>query len=307
MPSKRDSIYLEIAGDLKDSQVFFSEPMANHTSFKIGGPCDLLVIPKTGDDAMKAWSKCRNLNVPCYVVGNCTNLLVKDGGFRGCIIKLSPYLSSITRDNNMLIISSGTLLQEALEASVRFGLSGLEFSAGIPGSLGGAVTMNAGAFGSDIGSLVKRVEVYTLDDEKHWIPASTLDFSYRHSLFSDRKDLLILSVELVLTPGRVDEIQKTVRKYLRERRAKQPLDLPSAGSIFKRPQGRYVGEMIEMLGLKGFSCGDAMISPKHAGFIVNTGNATAEDVLTLMEIVKKRVYEEFGVMLEPEIVVIGED
>lgn len=305
--SSRDDIYAEIAGNLTDSKVFFSEPMANHTSFRIGGPCDLLVIPKTENDAIKAWSMCRNLNVPYYVVGNCTNLLVKDGGFRGCIIKLSPGFTGVSRSNETLTILSGSLLKEALQASVRFRLSGLEFAAGIPGSIGGAVTMNAGAYGRDIGSLVKRVEVATLNDEKHWLPASSLDFSYRHSLFSGRGDLLILSVELVLTPGDPDEIRRTVEQYLRDRQAKQPLDLPSAGSIFKRPQGRYVGEMIEMLGLKGLSCGGAMISRKHAGFIVNTGNATALDVLTLMEIVQKKVYEEFGVMLEPEIVVIGED
>ncbi len=307
-PRNMDCTYAEIAAGLHDSKVFFSEPMANHTSFRIGGPCDLLVVPKTRDDVIKAWSTCRNLGVPCYIAGNCTNLLVKDGGLRGCMIKLSPGFSGIDRrDGNTLSVLAGSLLGQVVELSASLGLAGLEFAAGIPGSIGGAVTMNAGAYGSDISSLVRRVEVATLDGDIGFVSASALDFSYRHSFFSGREDLLILSADLVLAQGDTGTIRQTVAQRLKDRQDKQPLDFPSAGSVFKRPQGRYVGQMIEMLGLKGLSCGGAMISPKHAGFIVNTGKATAEDVLTLMGMIEKKVYEEFGVRLEPEIVVIGED
>lgn len=298
----------EIAAALEDSQVFLSEPMKNHTSFRIGGPCDLLVVPRTKDDVIKAWSMCRSLGVPCYVAGNCTNLLVKDGGLRGCMIKLSPGFSGIMKgDGNRLKVWAGSLLGQVVEASATLGLSGLEFAAGIPGSMGGAVTMNAGAYGSDISALVTRVQVAALDGSIDFMSASSLDFSYRHSYFSHRDDLLILSAELALVKGDTAQIRQTISKHLEDRRDKQPLDLPSAGSVFKRPDGKFVGQMIEMLGLKGVSCGGAMVSPKHAGFIVNTGNATARDVLTLMGLIQKKVYEEFGVMLEPEIVVIGED
>jgi UDP-N-acetylmuramate dehydrogenase len=224
------------------------------------------------------------------------------------MIKLSPGFSGIMEgDGNRLKVWAGSLIGQVVEASATLGLSGLEFAAGIPGSMGGAVTMNAGAYGRDISALVTRVQVAALDGNIDFMSASSLDFSYRHSYFSNRDDLLILSAELALVKGDTTQIRQTISKYLEDRRDKQPLDLPSAGSVFKRPDGKFVGQMIEMLGLKGASCGGAMVSPKHAGFIVNKGNATARDVLTLMELIQKKVYDEFGVMLEPEIVVIGED
>jgi UDP-N-acetylmuramate dehydrogenase len=205
------------------------------------------------------------------------------------------------------MVSSGTLLHTIVEASVDYELSGLEFAVGIPGSMGGAVTMNAGAYGGDIGSLVRRAEVATTDGTTQWISSEEAQFSYRNSLFLSRDDLLILNVEIVLEPGDKNRIRQVMMEHLKQREEKQPLDMPSAGSAFRRPTGRYVGAMIEELGLKGFSCGGAMVSPKHAGFIVNHGGATAKDVLTLMDIIKQKVYENYGVVLEPEIIVIGED
>jgi UDP-N-acetylmuramate dehydrogenase len=300
--------YEQIASSLTNSQVFFSEPMSKHTSFRIGGPCDLLVVPGTRDDAINAWLMCKKLDVPCHTIGNGTNLLVRDGGVRGCVIKLASGYTGIERNGSKsLMVSSGTLLQTIVEASVDYELSGLEFAVGIPGSMGGAVTMNAGAYGGDIGSLVSRVEVATTDGDTHWISSQEALFSYRNSLFLSRDDLLILNVEIILKPGDRDRIRKVMVEHLKQRAEKQPLDMPSAGSAFRRPPGRYVGAMIEELGLKGFSCGGAMVSPKHAGFIVNSGGATAKDVLTLMDIIKDKVYENYGVILEPEIIVIGED
>jgi UDP-N-acetylmuramate dehydrogenase len=303
-----NAAYQEIASSLPNSRVLFSEPMSNHTSFRIGGPCDLLVIPGTRDDAIRAWLMCRELRVPCHIIGNGTNLLVRDGGVRGCIVKLASGFAGVERNGSKgLMISSGTLLQKLVEAAVSYELSGLEFAVGIPGSMGGAVTMNAGAYGGDMGSLVNRVEVATSDGRIQWLSQDELEFSYRHSLFLSRDDLLILTVEMLLEPGDGNQIHHVMMAHLSQRQEKQPLDLPSAGSAFRRPRGKFVGPMIESLGLKGFSYGGAMVSPKHAGFIVNSGGATAKDVLTLMEIVQKKVYEAFGVSLQPEIIVVGDD
>lgn len=301
-------IYEHIASSLSNSQVLFSEPMSNHTSFRIGGPCDLLIIPGTREDAIKAWVMCKQLKVPCHTIGNGTNLLVRDGGVRGCVLKLASGYTGIERNGSKsLMVSSGTLLQTIVEACADYELSGLEFAVGIPGSMGGAVTMNAGAYGGDVGSLVSRVEVATADGTTEWIPSDEIGFAYRDSLFLHNEDLLILNVEIELEPGDRDRIRQVMMEHLKQREAKQPLNMPSAGSAFRRPPGRYVGAMIEELGLKGFSCGGAMVSPKHAGFIVNSGGATAKDVLTLMDFIKRKVYENYGVVIEPEIIVIGED
>lgn len=301
-------VYREFRARLPGSRILVSEPMSNHTSFRIGGPCDLLVLPSSQDEALAAWSLCRQMGMPCSIIGNATNLLVKDGGIRGCVIKMAPDFSGIEmKSSTVLSVKSGTLLPRIVQAAYRAGLSGLEFAVGIPGSAGGAIAMNAGAYGVEMSSLVVRVEVASDSGEVFWFNPGEAGFSYRHSVFLDRHDLMILSAELALVPGDKDAIYDLMLKRTIERHEKQPLEFPSAGSAFKRPPGRYVGQMVEELGLKGFSVGGAQVSPKHAGFIVNTGNATARDVLTLMEIIRTRVHEAYGVWLEPEIVIIGED
>jgi UDP-N-acetylmuramate dehydrogenase len=297
-----------IASCLKDSRILYSEPMSEHTSFRIGGPCDLLVLPGTSADAVRAWTMCRGMKVPCHVIGNGTNLLVKDGGVRGCLIKMAPEFQGVERTGDVSFrVSSGTLLPRLVQAALEGELSGLEWAIGIPGSVGGAVTMNAGAYGGDFGSLVTRVQAASPDGQTCWIEAGDVGFSYRHSLFSERDGLLVLSADLKLARGDRRGIYDVMLKRAQEREEKQPLDLPSAGSAFRRPQGHYVGAMIESLGLKGKSIGGAQVSAKHAGFIVNTGNATARDVLELMSLIQAKVKEGFGVELQPEIVVIGED
>ena len=298
----------QVASRLRDSRIFYSEPMSSHTSFRIGGPCDCLVLPGTIEDAVEAWVSCRELSVPCHVVGNGTNLLVKDGGVRGCVLKMAPGVHGIERKGERTLeVKAGTLLPRLLQEALQGGLSGLEWAVGIPGSVGGAVTMNAGAYGGDLGSLVTRVQAASIDGEIRWIDAADLGFSYRRSLFSDKDELLVLAVELDLAVGDRDRIYDAMLERAREREEKQPLDLPSAGSAFRRPPGCYVGAMIESLGLKGASCGGAQVSTKHAGFIVNTGGATAKDVLELMAMIERKVKEGFGVDITPEIVVIGED
>ncbi len=296
-----------IASGLKDSRVLYSEPMSEHTSFKIGGPCDLLIFPGTIEDAVKAWVSCREGGVPCHVIGNGTNLLVRDGGIRGCLIKMAPGSNGIERTgDSTLQVKAGTLLPRLVQEALLGNLSGLEWAIGIPGSVGGAVTMNAGAYGGDFGSLATRVQVADAAGSIRWIDASEIGFAYRHSLFSDRDDLLILAVDLQLAPGDKAAIYDIMMKRAKEREEKQPLNMPSAGSAFRRPPGHYVGSMIEELGLKGYSIGGAQVSTKHAGFIVNTGNATAKDVEDLMAHIQAEVKDAFQVDLQPEIVVLGE-
>lgn len=304
----RNSDLGSVAAHLTGSRVLYNEPMSSHTSFRIGGPCDLLVLPSTVEDAVTAWTLCRELSVPCYIVGNGTNLLVRDGGVRGCVVKMAPGFSGVERNGTLTIgVRAGTLLPRLVQSALEEGLSGLEWAVGIPGSVGGAVAMNAGAYGGDMASLVKRVQVASIDGNIRWVPVGEMAFSYRHSLFTDRDDLLILSVELDLAHGDRAAIYDVMMTRASEREEKQPLDLPSAGSAFRRPVGHYVGAMIEELGLKGLKVGAAQVSPKHAGFIVNTGGATAANVLDLMRTVQVKVKNAFDVDLQPEVVVIGED
>ena len=298
----------EISASLENSKVLFSEPMSNHTSFRIGGPCDLLIMPRSHKDVVKAWVECRRLSVPCYIIGNGTNLLVRDGGIRGCAIKMAPGLSGVEiNGKDSLRVKSGTLLSGLVKRAMEAGLSGLEFAVGIPGSVGGAISMNAGAYNGDISSLVERVLASDAQGKQFWLNDSEIKFSYRDSLFLQRDDLIVLEANIRLVPGDVKRISSLMAKNAQERARKQPLDLPSAGSAFRRPQGRYVGSMVEALGLKGFSYGGAQVSEKHAGFIVNSGNGTAADVLALMKIIQEKVKDAYGVELESEIVVIGED
>ncbi len=298
----------QVTSRLRSSRVLYNEPMSLHTSFRIGGPCDLLVLPETVEDVIAAWNGCRESSIPCYIVGNGTNLLVKDGGVRGCVLKMAPGFSGVRRSGDATVyVKAGTLLPRLVEFALDEGLSGLEWAVGIPGSIGGAITMNAGAYGGDMASLIKRVEVAYPEGDTRWIPNAELAFSYRHSLFTERDDLLILSAELDMAPGDKAEIKALMDIRSAEREAKQPLDLPSAGSAFRRPPGRYVGSMIQELGLKGTKVGAAQISAKHAGFIVNTGGATAADVLGLMSLIQDKVKDAFGIDLESEVVVIGED
>lgn len=304
----RDSRLSEVASRLTGSRVLYNEPMSSHTSFRIGGPCDLLVLPSEADDAVTAWNLCREMAIPCYIVGNGTNLLVRDGGVRGCVVKMAPGYCGVQRNGEAVLkVRAGTLLPRLVQSALEEGLSGLEWAVGIPGSVGGAIAMNAGAYGGDMASLVKRVQVAFSDGSIRWIAAEDLGFSYRHSLFTDRGDLLILAAELSMRQGDKGTIRKVMTARAGEREEKQPLHLPSAGSAFRRPPGHYVGSMIQELGLKGLCVGAAQISPKHAGFIVNTGKATAREVLELMSRVQSKVKEAFDIDLQPEVIVIGED
>ena len=281
-------------------------PMKNITSFRIGGPCDLAVYHADADAFIFAINKCKELNVPYIVLGNGSNTLASDKGFRG-VVFVTTDMRKVEINGEFLTAGCGCLLGSVGTNASNSGLSGAEFANGIPGTVGGAVYMNAGAYGGQMADIVYSTvcydvdsgEVLTLDNAAH-------KFDYRHSVFME-KNYIVLSSTLKLSYGNSADIKAKMNEHLKARREKQPLEYPSAGSTCKRPLGYFAGRLIEDAGLKGTSVGGAMVSPKHAGFVINTGNATASDVVALVGIVKEKVKSIFGVELECEIRFVGEE
>lgn len=283
--------------------ILLQEPMSRHTTFQIGGPADYFVSPKTKDAFSALIRVCYEKDYPFMVLGEGSNLLVSDEGIEGLVISTS-YLKNIQIKDDIIEAEAGLLLKDLSEFALLKGLSGLEFSCGIPGTLGGAVYMNAGAYEGEMKDVIVSV---TLADEKGNIiekSADEMGFSYRHSILSEKK-LYCLSAKMRLMPKDKAEIKAKIDEFTQKREDKQPLDLPSAGSTFKRPVGYYAGKLIIEAGMQGERVGGAEISNKHAGFIVNQGGASARDVLLLIEKVKAAVYEKSGVLLEPEVRVTG--
>ena len=280
-----------------------NEPMSKHTSFHIGGPAAVMIMPRSGSELKTALSAARRMEVPAFIMGNGSNLLVSDDPLDMLVIKTFDSFSAIEITDNCIVAQSGALLSRVAVAAQQNGLTGLEFAHGIPGTVGGAVFMNAGAYGGEMKDVVAEAEY--LDEELEYgiISGQSLGFSYRHSAFSDGKRV-ILSAKIKLKPGDRDEIREKMRELSAKRKKSQPLDIPSAGSTFKRPTIGYAAAMIDEAGLKGFSIGGAQVSEKHAGFVVNKGGASFSDVLRVMQAVRLRVYEKFGVELEPEIRII---
>jgi len=290
--------------------VYIDEPMKNHTSFKIGGSTDVLFIPKCVDDIKRAINICKENNTLFYIVGNGTNLLVKDNGYRGVIIKIAGSISNITsiekgEDRSIIYAESGVSLAKLAGYFLEESLEGFEFASGIPGTLGGAICMNAGAYGSEMGDVIMSVDI--LDDQGNitTLSKSDMNFGYRASAAKER-NIIILGGTLELRVGNKESIKEKMIVLNRQRSEKQPLDLPSAGSTFKRPQGHFAGKLIMDSGLKGFSIGSAQVSEKHSGFVVNKGNATAEDVINLIDHIKDMVNKKNNVELEQEVIIIGE-
>ncbi|MGE5371140.1 MAG: UDP-N-acetylmuramate dehydrogenase [Solirubrobacterales bacterium] len=283
------------------------EPMARHTSFRIGGPADYFVTPTTPEEIQIVLQWARQRSLPWLVIGGGSNLLVRDGGIRGVVIHLGSQMKSVRlEDSSRLRAQAGIRLSELAKTALQHNLTGLEFAEGIPGTLGGGVFMNAGAYGGEIGPLLVNLVILTPDGEVVEQPASGFQFGYRSSSFQDN-GCLVLEATLQLEPGDPAQIRERMRGYGQSRKEKQPLEYPSAGSTFRRPQGRFVGPMIEELGLKGLRVGDAEVSVKHAGFIVNRGHATACDVLELIKTVQDRVRAAYGVELHPEYRIVGEN
>ncbi len=299
-------MFTDFQNQLKLNSISFSlnEPMKLHTSFKIGGAADVFVMPDSVEMCCKAISLCREFNVPYIVIGKGSNLLVSDEGYRGAIICVSNQLSDIELiDDNTIKCGAGALLSSVCNFALDNELAGMEFAYGIPGSLGGAVVMNAGAYGGEMKDIVCGCEYIDQKGNLHSINADELDLSYRHSYFSD-KNLCIVSVTLRLGKGDPARIRQTMTELLNRRKEKQPLDFPSAGSTFKRPEGSYASMLIDQCGLKGFRVGNAQVSEKHAGFVINLGDATCNDVMTLAEKVSEIVFDKTGYKLELEVKII---
>ena len=286
-------------------QVLVQEPMSQHTSFHIGGPADILVIPSSVQGLLQVLELARTWQVPVTVIGNGTNLLVRDKGIRGLIIKLGNAIKEWQVESSRITFSSGLSLAMAAHVALDAGLTGMEFAAGIPGSVGGAIYMNAGAYGGEMKNIVTEVTVLDRQGQTRIIPAGEMCFGYRSSAIQGTENL-ILAATVQLQPGDPEKITAKMADLAARRRDKQPLELPSAGSTFKRPVGNFAGTLIDKAGLKGFSVGDAQVSVKHAGFIVNTGHASCADVLQLITAVQEKVFASAGIHLEPEVLIIGE-
>lgn len=306
-----------LAGTPLGARVKLGVPMSAYTSFRVGGPADALVEAESPDDIALLVQAAVASGMPYTVIGLGTNLLVLDGGIRGLVIRVGPGLSDTVWDcsPHTAVAGAGVPLAGLSRAAAQRGLTGLEFAEGIPGTVGGAVVMNAGAYGGEIGQIVDWVEALdlaALDGAHSHVGAAVvrlareeLAFGYRHSVIQSRP-LAVTRVQLRLTPGDAAEISHAMSDFASRRRSRQPLEHPSAGSFFKRPAGRYVGPMIEACSLKGFGIGGAEVSVKHANFIVNSGGATAADILAVAAHVRRSVLDRFGVELEPEVRIIGE-
>ena len=291
----------KIAGLLSGLELRLNEPMAMHTSLRIGGAAEVMAFPKTEDELAELLKLSALLDCKCAILGAGTNVLAPDEGVSGLVICLKDCLNGMEKLSGTRIrVMAGVTMSRAAVFAANLGLSGLEFAHGIPGTIGGGVYMNAGAYGGEICQICHRVEVMNRQGNTRWLSNAEMEFSYRHSVLETSDDLVICA-EFNLTPDQPEEIKARMKELIGKRSASQPLDLPSAGSAFKRPVGGYAAALIDQAGLKGFRVGNAGISEKHAGFAVNLGGATAQDVKTLLETVSDRVYEKSGIRLEPEI------
>lgn len=292
----------EVVGE---NNILLNEPMKNHVYFKVGGPADMMVIPNTIEEIIQLVNYCRENKVPYFIIGNGSNLLVKDGGIRGVIIKLTS-LTDIEVKEDKVIAQCGAQLKDVSREALNHGLTGFEFACGIPGSIGGAVFMNAGAYDGEMSFVIDMITA--LDDKGNVIEISKekLELGYRTSIIMKR-GYVVLSVQLKLKQGEVKSIDERIRELTKRREERQPLEYPSAGSTFKRPEGYFAGKLIQDSGLKGKSIGGAAVSEKHSGFIINKGNATAKDILDLIAHVQDTVKKNFDVELHTEIRIIGED
>ena len=301
----KQEFYEKLSKIVRKEQILEEEPMKKHTTFRIGGPAEYLILPQTTEEIADVIKLCRQEEIPWYIVGNGSNLLVADEGVRGVVIQLLRNFNQIQVEGCQIRMQAGAqnaaVAKRALDAS----LTGFEFAAGIPGTIGGAVVMNAGAYGGEMKDILKEVTVLDPNGMIRTIPAEELELGYRTSIIA-RKGYVVLEAVIVLKTGDPKEIKAAMDELKEKRVTKQPLEYPSAGSTFKRPEGYFAGKLIMDAGLRGFSVGGAQISEKYCGFVINKGNATAKDVTELMDETKKIVMEKFGVALEPEVKRLGQ-
>ena len=289
-----------IAGD---SNVRCDEPMSSHCTFRAGGTAKYYVIPDEYKKVRDVLRLCVEENIPYYVIGNASNLLVQDDGIDGVIIEIDSALAKIEINGNEIVAKAGAKLSKIAVKALNESLTGFEFAHGIPGNLGGAVTMNAGAYGGEMKDVLKWVKVLDNNGEMKTLKAEELELGYRTSIIVKEK-MIVLEACIELHEGNRDEIEMHMKELMAKRKEKQPLEYPSAGSTFKRPEGYFAGKLIQDAGLKGYRVGGAMVSEKHSGFVINYDNATATDIINLMKDVRKKVYEEFQVTLEPEVKIL---
>lgn len=289
---------------LTEDQIFVQEPMSGHTTFRVGGPADYYLRPGAGQ-AAPVLSLCRSEHLPVTVIGNGSNLLVSDRGIRGVVVEIGARASEAVAEGNLLKVQAGISLAKAARAAANASLSGLEFASGIPGTAGGAIVMNAGAYGGEIKDVLKWARVLLPDGRIEKYTPQQLELSYRHSVLPEWGGV-VLEASFLLEPGDREQIEAQMEEYRRRRNEKQPLEYPSAGSTFKRPEGYFAGKLIMEAGLSGFRVGGAQVSEKHCGFVINRDHATASEIVRLIEEVQRRVEERFGVRLEPEVKRVGE-
>lgn len=300
--SKTD-IYKELQERFPELEFLLDEPMKKHTTFRIGGPADIYVEPSV-TSMVPLIALLKEKNVPFMVIGNGSNLLVSDDGIEGVVISFGKNASDIRVEGDTLTVEAGAMLSSVASKATEASLTGLEFASGIPGSIGGAVYMNAGAYGGEIKDVLIDVEILTEQGQVETMAVDQLDLSYRHSALME-KPAIVLKARIKLVPGDKEQIKATIDDIKQKRIEKQPLNFPSAGSTFKRPEGYFAGKLIDDTGLRGYTVGGAQVSEKHCGFVINKSEASAADVLQLMKDVDAKVYDKFGVHLTPEVRIIG--
>lgn len=289
----------------KSENVILNAEMKNYVHFRVGGPADILLIPENKEQVIKSIQICKENNIPYYVVGNGSNLLVKDGGVKGVVIKLNE-VKNIKILDETIEAECGAMLKDVSIEALKNSLTGFEFACGIPGTVGGAVFMNAGAYNGEVSHVIESAEVIDNNGEIKVLSREELELGYRSSIVM-KKNYVVLSARFKLVHGEVRKIKEVVDDLTYKRESKQPLEYPSAGSTFKRPTGYYAGKLIQDAGLKGYSIGGAAVSEKHSGFVINKNNATAKDILNLIAHIQDEVKQQFGVDLHPEVRIIGED
>ena len=299
-----EKIYQLLEAAAGTDHIYREEPMKNHTTFRIGGNAEVFAAPDSADGVERVLQICREENIPCTVIGNGSNLLVGDRGVRGVVLQIYRNYADIRIEGTDLHVQAGALLGQTAAAAAREGLTGLEFASGIPGTIGGAAAMNAGAYGGEMKDVLVWVKAIDRDGYVRQYAAAELELGYRTSRIQ-KEALVVLEVKLTLQQGDPVKIRERMEELKEQRVAKQPLEYPSAGSTFKRPEGYFAGKLIMDAGLRGFSVGDAQVSEKHCGFVINRGNATAADVMALVSQVQTIVEEKFGVRLELEVRRIG--
>ena len=290
---------------LGEDRVFTEEAMSQHTTFKFGGPADYFLMPDKGEDVGRVIKICKEKEIPYFILGNGSNLLVGDGGYRGAVIQIYRNMSSVTVEGNEITAQAGALLSAVAAAAKNASLTGFEFAGGIPGTIGGAVVMNAGAYGGEMKDVLTEVTVMNAEGDIFTLPTEELELGYRTSIIKTA-GYIVLEAKIRLKEGDPEVIRETMKDLTIRRTTKQPLEYPSAGSTFKRPEGYFAGKLIMDSGLAGYQVGGAQVSEKHCGFVINAGDATARDVRTLMDNVRDIVYKKYGVTLEPEVKFLGE-